>query len=146
MRQVGSGSPSALRAVCYLCLLVCACQSSQGADDGGDGLTNGACEVTAEYARCASQAIVTVGGDRRAVYWAGPSGQPAGGLPAVVLFQGSIGRSDFPRGDHQALVSSIRNKLFPLGDDITFIPGHGPTSTFGQERLSNPFVADSRYG
>lgn len=63
-----------------------------------------------------------------------------------VLFQGSIGRTDFPRGDHQALVSSIRNKLFPLGDDITFIPGHGPTSTFGQERLSNPFVADSRYG
>lgn len=63
-----------------------------------------------------------------------------------VLFQGSIGRTDFPRGDHQALVSSIRDKLFPLGDDITFIPGHGPTSTFGQERLSNPFVADSRYG
>jgi len=63
-----------------------------------------------------------------------------------VLFQGSIGRTDFPMGDHEALVSSIREKLFPLGDDITFIPGHGPTSTFGQERLSNPFVADSRYG
>ena len=63
-----------------------------------------------------------------------------------VLFQGSIGRTDFPRGDHEQLVSSIREKLFPLGDDITFIPGHGPTSTFGQERRSNPFVADSRYG
>lgn len=63
-----------------------------------------------------------------------------------VLFQGSIGRSDFPRGNHEQLISSIRNKLFPLGDDITFIPGHGPTSTFGQERQSNPFVADQRYG
>ena len=63
-----------------------------------------------------------------------------------VLFQGSIGRTDFPMGDHQALVASIREKLFPLGDDITFIPGHGPTSTFGQERQTNPFVADGRYG
>ena len=63
-----------------------------------------------------------------------------------VLFQGSIGRTDFPRGNHDQLISSIREKLFPLGDDITFIPGHGPTSTFGQERRSNPFVADPRYG
>ncbi len=63
-----------------------------------------------------------------------------------VLFQGSIGRTDFPRGNHEELLSSIRDKLFPLGDDITFIPGHGPTSTFGQERQTNPFVADSRYG
>ena len=63
-----------------------------------------------------------------------------------VLFQGSIGRTDFPKGDHQALLASIREKLFPLGDDITFIPGHGPTSTFGQERLTNPFVADNQYG
>jgi glyoxylase-like metal-dependent hydrolase (beta-lactamase superfamily II) len=63
-----------------------------------------------------------------------------------VLFQGSIGRTDFPMGNHEQLVASIREKLFPLGDDITFIPGHGPTSTFGQERRSNPFVADSRYG
>ena len=63
-----------------------------------------------------------------------------------VLFQGSIGRTDFPRGNHEELIASIRDKLFPLGDDITFIPGHGPTSTFGQERLNNPFVADSRYG
>jgi len=63
-----------------------------------------------------------------------------------VLFQGSIGRTDFPKGNHDDLIGSIRNKLFPLGDDITFVPGHGPTSTFGQERQSNPFVADSRYG
>ena len=59
-----------------------------------------------------------------------------------VLFQGSIGRTDFPQGDHKALVSAIRDKLFPLGDDVTFIPGHGPTSTFGRERRSNPFVGD----
>ena len=63
-----------------------------------------------------------------------------------VLFQGSIGRTDFPRGNHEELISSIRDKLVPLGDDITFIPGHGPTSTFGQERQTNPFVADPNYG
>lgn len=63
-----------------------------------------------------------------------------------VIFQGSIGRTDFPMGNHEELVSSIRDKLFPLGDNITFIPGHGPTSTFGEERRSNPFVSDSRYG
>ncbi|UZK04503.1 MBL fold metallo-hydrolase [Venatoribacter cucullus] len=61
-----------------------------------------------------------------------------------VLFQGSIGRTDFPQGNHEQLVHSIRAKLFPLGDDITFIPGHGPESTFGQERRTNPFVADHR--
>lgn len=59
-----------------------------------------------------------------------------------VLFAGSIGRSDLPRGNHEALVHSIRRKLFPLGDDVTFVPGHGPTSTFGRERRTNPFVAD----
>jgi len=63
-----------------------------------------------------------------------------------VIFQGSIGRTDFPKGNHDELLASIREKLFPLGDDITFIPGHGPTSTFGQERLTNPFVSDSRFG
>ncbi|WP_273475406.1 MBL fold metallo-hydrolase [Spongiibacter nanhainus] len=62
-----------------------------------------------------------------------------------VLFQGSIGRTDFPMSDHGALISSIKDKLWPLGDDITFIPGHGPTSTFGQEKQTNPFVG-SRYG
>ncbi len=63
-----------------------------------------------------------------------------------VLFQGSIGRTDFPRGDHATLIRSIREQLWPLGDDVTFIPGHGPTSTFGRERRSNPFVADPRFG
>lgn len=61
-----------------------------------------------------------------------------------VLFQGSIGRTNFPRGDHQELLDSIRRKLFPLGDDVRFIPGHGPMSSFGVERLSNPFVRDPR--
>ncbi|MEZ9526280.1 MBL fold metallo-hydrolase [Enterovibrio norvegicus] len=59
-----------------------------------------------------------------------------------VLFNGSIGRTDFPKGDHATLISSIKDKLFPLGNDITFIPGHGPTSTFGNERKNNPYVAD----
>lgn len=65
-------------------------------------------------------------------------------LVGDVIFQGSIGRTDFPQGNHEQLVSSIRTKLFPLGDDITFIPGHGPESTFGHERRTNPFVADKR--
>lgn len=59
-----------------------------------------------------------------------------------VLFQGSVGRTDFPLGNHAALIEAIRTKLWPLGDDITFIPGHGPVSTFGQERKTNPFVGD----
>lgn len=59
-----------------------------------------------------------------------------------VLFRGSIGRSDFPRGDHATLIRSITTKLWPLGEDVTFVPGHGPLSTFGVERRSNPFVAD----
>jgi len=57
-----------------------------------------------------------------------------------VLFAGSIGRTDFPRGNHADLLASIRGKLFPLGDDIRFVPGHGPTSSFGAERRSNPYV------
>jgi hydroxyacylglutathione hydrolase len=63
-----------------------------------------------------------------------------------VLFAGSIGRTDFPRGDHQTLISSIRNKLWPLGDQMRFVPGHGPMSTIGAERRDNPFVADKRFG
>ncbi|MFO1454650.1 MAG: MBL fold metallo-hydrolase [Steroidobacteraceae bacterium] len=62
-----------------------------------------------------------------------------------VLFAGSIGRTDFPGGNHAQLLSSIRERLFPLGDDVTFLPGHGPTSTFGEERRSNPFVADELF-
>lgn len=66
----------------------------------------------------------------------------ASGLAVVgdVLFQGSIGRTDFPRGNHAQLIDSIKNRLLPLGDDIEFIPGHGPTSTFGNERRFNPFL------
>jgi len=63
-----------------------------------------------------------------------------------VLFEGSIGRTDFPGGDYQTLINSIREQLFTLGDEVQFIPGHGPMSTFGDERRSNPFVADKRYG
>ncbi len=60
-----------------------------------------------------------------------------------VLFQGSIGRTDFPRGNHQDLIDAITQKLWPLGEDVAFVPGHGPMSTFGRERQTNPFVADS---
>jgi hydroxyacylglutathione hydrolase len=59
-----------------------------------------------------------------------------------VLFQGSIGRTDFPRGNHAQLIEAITSKLWPLGDDVRFVPGHGPMSSFGQERRTNPFVAD----
>ena len=59
-----------------------------------------------------------------------------------VLFRGSIGRTDFPRGDHQQLLDSITGRLWPLGDDTAFVPGHGPMSTFGHERRTNPFVGD----
>ncbi|MEM6267407.1 MAG: MBL fold metallo-hydrolase, partial [Pseudomonadota bacterium] len=59
-----------------------------------------------------------------------------------VLFQGSIGRTDLPMCDHQALIDSIVNHLWPMGDDVTFLPGHGPVSTFGQERKTNAFVSD----
>jgi len=58
-----------------------------------------------------------------------------------VLFAGGIGRTDFPGGNHAELISSITERLWPMGDDTVFIPGHGPESTFGQERRSNPFVA-----
>jgi glyoxylase-like metal-dependent hydrolase (beta-lactamase superfamily II) len=69
---------------------------------------------------------------------------PASRLAIVgdVLFQGSIGRTDFPMGNHQDLIDAITQRLWPLGDDTAFIPGHGPMSTFGQERRTNPFVAD----
>jgi glyoxylase-like metal-dependent hydrolase (beta-lactamase superfamily II) len=63
-----------------------------------------------------------------------------------VLFAGSIGRTDFPRGDHSTLIRSITQKLWRLGSDMRFVPGHGPMSTFGQERKTNPFVADSITG
>ena len=57
-----------------------------------------------------------------------------------VIFQGGIGRTDFPRGDHATLLRSIREELWPLGDEVTFLPGHGPQSTLGHERRTNPFL------
>jgi len=57
-----------------------------------------------------------------------------------VLFRGSIGRSDFPRGDQATLLRSIHERLLPLGDEVRFVAGHGPESTFGRERRSNPFL------
>ncbi len=60
-----------------------------------------------------------------------------------VIFQGSIGRTDFPKGNHQQLIDSITERLWPLGLDITFIPGHGPTSTFEHEKQTNPFCSDT---
>ncbi|AFT72421.1 Metallo-beta-lactamase family protein [Alloalcanivorax dieselolei B5] len=72
--------------------------------------------------------------------------QPEAGLAVVgdVLFNGSIGRTDFPRGDYQTLIDAIQTRLFTLGDEVAFIPGHGPMSTIGHERQHNPFVADHR--
>jgi glyoxylase-like metal-dependent hydrolase (beta-lactamase superfamily II) len=70
---------------------------------------------------------------------------PASNLALVgdVLFKGSIGRWDFPHGDQQQLIQSITEKLWPMGDGTTFVPGHGPMSTFGHERRTNPFVGDA---
>jgi glyoxylase-like metal-dependent hydrolase (beta-lactamase superfamily II) len=61
-----------------------------------------------------------------------------------VLFRGSVGRTDLPGGSHEALIRSITEKILPLGDDVTFICGHGPTSTIGQERMTNPFLQEAR--
>ncbi len=61
-----------------------------------------------------------------------------------VLFAGSIGRTDFPGGDYDTLIRAIRENLFPLGDDVRFVPGHGPMSTLGEERRSNPYAGDGR--
>ena len=64
-------------------------------------------------------------------------------LVGDVLFKGSIGRWDFAHGNHQHLISSIRERLWPMGDDTAFVPGHGPMSTFGHERATNPLVGDA---
>ena len=60
-----------------------------------------------------------------------------------VLFKGSVGRTDFPQSDPAALIRSVVEQLWPLGDDVTFVPGHGPHSSFGEERRTNPFVSDA---
>lgn len=61
-------------------------------------------------------------------------------LMGDVLFQGSVGRTDLPGGSHERLIASIKTKVLPLGDDVSFLPGHGPGSTIGHERISNPFL------
>ena len=60
-----------------------------------------------------------------------------------VLFAGGIGRTDFPQGNHAQLIGSIRERLWPMGDDTVFIPGHGPESSFGEERRFNPYVREA---
>jgi hydroxyacylglutathione hydrolase len=102
-----------------------------------DGDTVSLGELTLEVRHCPGHTPGHV------VFYHAPSRLAAVG---DVLFQGSIGRTDFPRGNHQDLLDSITGKLWPLGDDVTFIPGHGPVSTFGQERQTNPFVADRVLG
>jgi glyoxylase-like metal-dependent hydrolase (beta-lactamase superfamily II) len=64
-------------------------------------------------------------------------------LVGDVLFKGSVGRWDFPHGDQQQLIHSITQRLWPMGDETTFVPGHGPMSTFGYERQTNPYVGDA---
>jgi len=62
-------------------------------------------------------------------------------LAGDTLFAGSVGRTDFPYGSHDQLIAGIRTKLLPLGDDVQFLPGHGPAGTLGEERLNNQFLA-----
>ncbi|GHT94417.1 Zn-dependent hydrolase glyoxalase II family protein [Betaproteobacteria bacterium] len=101
----------------------------------GDGDTVAFGEVTLEVLHCPGHTPGHV------VYYSRPDALLQVG---DVLFQGSIGRTDFPQGNHADILASIRQKLFPLGDDIQFIPGHGPMSTLGDERQWNPFVGDGR--
>jgi len=92
---------------------------------------------------------VTVGGLNFAIYEA-PGHTPGSvvlfndenrfALVGDVIFQGSVGRTDLPRGDHATLIRSIRDKVLPLGDDVTFLPGHGAPGNIGQERETNPFL------
>ena len=63
-------------------------------------------------------------------------------LAGDTVFAGSVGRTDLPGGDHDLLIAGIRTKLLPLGDDVQFLPGHGPASTLGAERVGNPFLQD----
>lgn len=103
-----------------------------------DGDTVSVGEVTFDVLHCPGHSPGSV----VYVWKAKPGDAIQGGLALVgdVLFQGSVGRSDLYGGDHATLIASIKNKLLPLGDDIAFISGHGPMSTFGEERASNPFL------
>jgi glyoxylase-like metal-dependent hydrolase (beta-lactamase superfamily II) len=97
--------------------------------DGGDTVTIGSQELEVRY--CPGHTPGHV------IFYHRPSALAQVG---DVLFRGSIGRTDFPRGNHADLLRSIREQLFTLGDDVRFIPGHGPMGTFGEERRTNPFV------
>ena len=99
--------------------------------DEGDTVRFG--EVTMDVHHCPGHTPGHV------VFFHGPSRLA---IVGDVLFRGSIGRTDFPRGDYETLIQSIRGRLFRLGDDVRFIPGHGPMSSLGHERRTNPFVAD----
>jgi len=107
-----------------------ACVSERYLDDGDEV---GFGDVTFQVFHCPGHSPGSV------VYF-----QPEVRLAIVgdVIFAGSIGRTDLPRGDHATLMASIHDKLLPLGDDVAFLPGHGPTSTLGAERATNPFLIE----
>ncbi|MCJ2013934.1 MBL fold metallo-hydrolase [Methylobacterium sp. J-076] len=97
--------------------------------DGGDVVRVG--ELTFDILHCPGHSpgsVVFVSRDARFA------------LVGDVVFKGSIGRTDLPGGNHEQLIRAIKEKVLPLGDDIAFIPGHGPTGTLGEERVSNPFL------
>ena len=95
---------------------------------------------TVSLGKCAVQVRHCPGHTPGHVVFHSPEAQRA--FVGDVLFAGSIGRTDFPGGDHAQLIASIRDRLWPMGDDTVFIPGHGPESTFGEERRFNPYVRD----
>jgi len=97
--------------------------------DEGDVLKLGDEELSVIYSPGHTPGHIILKHDKQKLLWVGD-----------VLFRRSIGRTDFPRGDHQLLLTSIRNKLLSLNDDFRFIPGHGSESTIGEERLHNPFL------
>ncbi|MGY3931796.1 metallo-beta-lactamase family protein [Aeromonas encheleia] len=95
----------------------------------GDKVTVGNCELEVYFCPGHTPGHVVLLSQAERLAWVGD-----------VLFAGGIGRTDFPRGDHATLIRSITETLLPLGDDIVFVPGHGPSSTFGRERVSNPYL------
>ena len=99
--------------------------------DNGDTVTVG--DLTLDVYHCPGHTPGHV------IFHHAPSGVA---MVGDVLFQGSIGRTDFPMGNHQDLLDAIVTRLWPLGDATNFVPGHGPMSTFGHERVTNPYVAD----
>ena len=98
---------------------------------GGDTVTIG--DLTLDVIHCPGHTPGHV------VFHHGPS---KFAIVGDVLFKGSIGRTDFPMSNHQDLIDAITQRLWPLGEDVTFVPGHGPTSTFGLERKTNAYVSD----